>query len=770
MAGGGHPSPALAAVIRITVPGSAQGDPEAQGHVATALAQAVAVLRAGGARLAASPELGLVVVWGLPLPAGNVALRGVQTAARALDVAQSVEARERAWVAHTVTAKMGLNAGWLARGDHAEGLPGEAAVRVAGRLARAALPGRLLASPPVFRATRRVLDWVATTPAAPQSERLPLPAFMLLSEKPAVSHQALADMGRAPLIGREHELGALCRALQAAQGGGCQLVRLVAEPGAGKSKLLHEWLREVAPRADVRVVHVAAPSYGGRPWQVAEALWRGLGLGDLPEGLGPAALADRLWSAMADRARECALVVVVDDLHWADTESAETIGALTAQLRPVCVVLVLAYRPSFHYPWRSSAQETVIELAPLPGEAVATLAAHTLETTDLLPDVARRLVELAGGNPLQAEELVGLLAETGRLRREGDAWTLEEAGLAGKETLPTTLHEVLLARIALLSRRDAAELDRRAGWAVSSPWERDRLLAEAERLEERVVSWLDRLEAGSYADRREVAEYLPHLERIDFSLTMASILLQRPRPLEQRLTQATDRLFAASHREYLALLRAQASAARVASASTAARAAGRALRLDLPEAAMAFLDVALEHATPDLPGCQPGDLQRQRAEALRRLGRHQAALNALEQALRLTDACRAAQCSEIHLEAATAARAAGDVEALARHVAALEIGVSGAHLPRLRSEQAALALARGNHALAAALAVKALEQVGDDAEAALTAHEVLAHLAAAAGDREHALQHVRAAAAHAAVCLDDETSRRAATLAEVYRP
>ncbi len=209
---------ALAGVLRVSISAYSAGDPQVLDRVVASLQAAIFALRSSGACLGTDEHRGLVGLWRLPYPAGAGRLAPVMAASRALRAAHARASEGSLAFLQPVWVRFGLNAGWLAPGSG----PGQAVpgmVDLAAGLARAAQPGCLLASPPIFAATRRLLDWVATSPAVARDEALPHPAYLLFQEKAPISHQALADMRRLPLVGREPELAALRAALEQASAG-----------------------------------------------------------------------------------------------------------------------------------------------------------------------------------------------------------------------------------------------------------------------------------------------------------------------------------------------------------------------------------------------------------------------------------------------------------------------------------------------------------------------------------------------------------------------
>jgi hypothetical protein len=291
-------------------------------------------------------------------------------------------------------------------------------------------------------------------------------------------------------VGRSEPLTRLTAAYQAVGKAGTTwagLALVTGEAGIGKSALLTRFAGQVAADGATVVWGTCwdgdqAPAWW--PWtqalralldqrgEVAGAAWPDLAA-VVPELTAdrPATEADarvRVFDAVAQVLRRAAadapVVVVLDDLHWADESTVELLRFVTRQPQPGALLLVGAYRPHEPLPGIAAALAdlaTTAELVPLSGLSVA-------EVADLVRAVAgaaapehwARLVhERSGGHPFYARELCQLLATTGgaadvpaavrdvigrRLARlsGGCRTLLDAAAVTGATLLPDVLAEV----------------------------------------------------------------------------------------------------------------------------------------------------------------------------------------------------------------------------------------------------------------------------------------------------------------------------------------
>jgi DNA-binding SARP family transcriptional activator len=226
-------------------------------------------------------------------------------------------------------------------------------------------------------------------------------------------------------VGRDAELGTLLEHLADAVAGGGRVTLLCGEPGIGKTRLL----AELSVRAAARGAHTLAgrcpEGAGALPYHpFAEALetcldgaraptaLQPLTHGGLPSGsqeLQPDEVRSRLLDAMArfvtDRSLDAPVLLVVDDLHWADDGTIAMLRHVAHHAAGHRVLLVGAYRGSEVTGGHPLAEA----LGALCGEAECTVVG----LGGLAPEPMRQLVSAAAGGPASAELVGAIGAETG---------------------------------------------------------------------------------------------------------------------------------------------------------------------------------------------------------------------------------------------------------------------------------------------------------------------------------------------------------------------
>jgi class 3 adenylate cyclase/tetratricopeptide (TPR) repeat protein len=295
------------------------------------------------------------------------------------------------------------------------------------------------------------------------------------------------DAEATPFLGRSAELDVLRSAFEAAVGTSSQqVVTILAEPGLGKSRLIRELRRHIESAAKGtlwRSGRCLPYGDGISFWALGEIVKSHAGILDTddqatigrkldetlvePDPQLRAWMRERLaplvglrsdavlpaqeeafgaWRKFLESiAAKGSLVLVIEDLHWADAALVGFLTDLAEHPAALPILLVVATRPEIterHPTWLAGSRAArVIRLESLDDDAIAALVGSTLG--DASPEVRRTVLERAAGSPLYAEQLAALIRERGI--SAGDA-TIDES------VIPPTVQALLAARIDSLPR------------------------------------------------------------------------------------------------------------------------------------------------------------------------------------------------------------------------------------------------------------------------------------------------------------------------------
>ncbi|MBA3654371.1 MAG: tetratricopeptide repeat protein [Actinobacteria bacterium] len=444
----------------------------------------------------------LVALFGAPLAHEDDAERAVRAA---LQMQRSVATyAEECGI--DVRLRVGVNTGEVLVGALRAGGDYTAmgdVVNVASRLQTLAGAGDVVVGPDTYAATRGVVAFEPLGLVQARGREEPVDAWTAI--------HALAPPGRrprrakAPLIGRESELGLLRHTLTTAvTRQRAHVVVLLGEAGIGKSRLAEEMCNMASDDHRATVLEGRCVPYGEANvwWPVAEALRQvcdidpddpadtalqkcrasltditGLSPDDaevarLAEGLlhlmghesalqdvdparAPAEARRSLQAVIQGLARTRPLVIALSELHWADDLLLNLIDELLERAIGLPVLVVITARPELEERWVPKPGRynvVTLHLDPLDAAASARLLSAMLESP-LPADLRDLLLERSGGNPFFLEELVSLLAEAGVVERDG------RVRAPGFSDLPATLRGLIAARIDGLSSSARSALE-----------------------------------------------------------------------------------------------------------------------------------------------------------------------------------------------------------------------------------------------------------------------------------------------------------------------
>jgi class 3 adenylate cyclase/tetratricopeptide (TPR) repeat protein len=436
---------------------------------------------------------GLMALFGAPVALEDHALRAAEAAFAIQETIRGLSEQLRRERGAEVRVRVGLNTGLVVVGKIGDDLRMDYTAvgdttHIAARMQALAEPGTIL----IAEATHRLLEgYVRSEPLGPlevKGKSEPVPTFRLVSRRRRTRLEAHAERGLTELVGRRRELEILQDRLDQARSGRGQVVGIVGEPGAGKSRLVYEFRRTFAGERVTMltgdcvasgqmtpylpVIDVLKSSFhiddGDNPLQVEEKLRRGvhqldpalesvlLSLRDLfplranePTGGGdPRSKRQKTFEAiraltMAASQRRPQMIVI-EDLHWIDQTSEDYLAFFVDSLANIPVLLVTTCRPGYAVRWADRTWFTGIALDLLTENGTAAMLAARFGVSDLPPSLAALVHQKAEGNPLFVEEIAGSLLERGAIVRRNGGLAWSGAGIVD---VPATGQDIIRARI-----------------------------------------------------------------------------------------------------------------------------------------------------------------------------------------------------------------------------------------------------------------------------------------------------------------------------------
>jgi class 3 adenylate cyclase/tetratricopeptide (TPR) repeat protein len=392
------------------------------------------------------------------------------------------------------------------------------AVNVAARMEQTAKPGTVQITANTHRLIESLFEFEALRGIEVKGKAEPVRAYRVLKAREGAIPARGIEGLRSPLVGRERELDSLTTSIDDLLAGRGQIVSVVGEAGLGKSRLVAELRQSLVARellstngAGSGHVRPSVLWYEGRslsyqssvpytpflnllgsyfglhpgqtnaeqyervkaqisevlPGRVAETapfIATMLGITMLGEDaervryLEPPQLRGRVFQAIYDLfgrlAQTRPLMLVFEDLHWADSASLELLEQLMSLTDGAMLMIVALFRPHRQEPsWRFhkvaerdyAHRYTQVALEPLNESGARALVANLLHIEDLPKRVRAQILDKAEGNPFFVEEMIRSLLDARLVVRENGHWraTREIENIA----VPDTLAGVITARL-----------------------------------------------------------------------------------------------------------------------------------------------------------------------------------------------------------------------------------------------------------------------------------------------------------------------------------
>ena len=396
---------------------------------------------------------------------------------------------------------------------------------IAACINRAAPPGRLRASVDSVAHVRGQFDVEPVMPLVVGDLGDTVQTCLLRPTTPGSLEDVapVSDLMRPPMVGREAELRALNMAFRClVDTARAAAVTVLADAGCGKTRLLREfdgWLQ-----AQPQALHIlrgqALPHTQGQPFGLLAGLLRsycqiapdatgqaactqleqaivpwflaedgadlaesnahtlgqliGIDFSDSRHLRGivsdPRQLRDLAFNAASQWLRRMSaggrapVIVLIEDLHWADSETLDFLDHLLQVNRDTALLIVACARPALEArrpAWAGhEGLHQRIDLGRLDAAGQRRLASALLKKLPVItPGLIHRVVDGAQGHPFCIEERVNLLIDQGVIVASGDEWTVSASRLR-TAALPATLDEVLKARLDLLPAAERRTLQR----------------------------------------------------------------------------------------------------------------------------------------------------------------------------------------------------------------------------------------------------------------------------------------------------------------------
>jgi len=513
---------------------------------------------------------------------------------------------------HPLKLNIGINTGMVVAGQVGAETAGRFeytvmgdTVNVASRLESFAEGGQIVISENVYERVRGSFDIKPLGEIRVKGKKEPLTAYEIVGAKRSEARiEGRVRSGTmARLQGRDAELNVLMNALQRLKNGEGQVLAIVGEAGAGKSRLVYELqnseqaedtpiyqgrclsfgqsmpylpfldaLRQFChidetdtEQAALEKLTAAVEAVGDNIGSVLPHIASLLSLSKEPveiAGLPPQERQARTFSAVKQllfgAAKHRPIILVMEDLHWSDEPSRRLLDYLVKDVSDVPIMLLCLYRPVFQHNWAEKPCYTEIQLERLSDTSSMELVKDLLGAERIPSHFQQLILEKTDGNPFFIEELIRSLRDVQAV------WVEDGEVVIGptldKAVIPDTVEEIIMSRIDRLQGPTKTVVQEAAAIGRSFRYEvLERIHTGPNRLSWHLATlttlgFIVGPEAGgaSVAAAEEMEYHFEHamIQEVAYN----SLLLSRRRELHGRIGECLEELYPDRREEFLDLL------------------------------------------------------------------------------------------------------------------------------------------------------------------------------------------------------------------------
>ncbi len=440
----------------------------------------------------------VMAVWGTPVAHEDDAERAVRAALDLVDAVSRLGSDDQ-----KLSARVGVLTGEAAvtLGASNQGMVAGDLVNTASRLQSVAAPGTVLVGEATFRATERAIVFEPAGEQELKGKASPVPAYRALRVVAQRGGVGRGEQLEAPFMGRDSELRLVKELFHAApREKRARLVSIIGQAGIGKSRLAWEFLKYIDGIAATVLWHQGrSPAYGEGIsfWALGEMVRGRIGVVELEDAASTRAkLANTLetyvpdeterrwmepklaqllgiaetdtggseelfaaWRTFFERvAGEGTVVMVFEDLHWADAGQLDFIDHMLEWSRGYAIYIITLSRPELldrRPTWGAGQRNfTSLALEALPDEVIREILSSLVP--GLPAQSVEQIVARAEGIPLYAVETVRMLLQDGRLELQDGAY--RPTGDLSALAVPATLQALIAARMDSLDATDRSLL------------------------------------------------------------------------------------------------------------------------------------------------------------------------------------------------------------------------------------------------------------------------------------------------------------------------
>jgi tetratricopeptide (TPR) repeat protein len=364
-------------------------------------------------------------------------------------------------------------------------------VNLTSRIESLAEPGTTYVSDDAFKIVEGFFRFEALGEKEVKGKKEPINVYRVIAPSTRRTRfDVSAERGLTPFVGREKELELLLDGYERAKSGRGQVFSILAEAGVGKSRLLYEFRKAVAnedatflegkclsysrnvayyPIIDILksnfdiqdtdgesevknkvskgLKDLGADEASDSPYLLALLSIKDSGFDTIQ--LSPEARKNRTFEALKQIVLKGSeirpLIMAIEDLHWIDKSSEETLENLLGSISGAKFFLILTYRPEFMHTWGVRSYHSQVNLNRLSNRESLAMMVHLLGTDDIEPDCENFVLEKTEGIPFFIEEFIRSLKDLKVVESANQTFQLSDK--IQEVTVPATIQGVIMARV-----------------------------------------------------------------------------------------------------------------------------------------------------------------------------------------------------------------------------------------------------------------------------------------------------------------------------------
>lgn len=449
----------------------------------------------------------VLALFGVPVAHEDDHLRAVRAAQEIHESIEVIATRHEQRFGRRLAFHTGITTGLVVTGEvnfekGTHGVAGDT-INCASRLCGLARPGQILVGESTYLQSNGTFSFERLQPVVVKGKFEPVTPYLLLSKKQLSSGGLAAKGITSPLVGRNAEVTAIKGCLNRLLDGQGGIVSIIGEAGLGKSRLIAE-IRHYFARENILWLVGRTLSYGQKMsyWPFREILlkyanikeddtdtkaWEKIeakivdlfqtesgeilpylaslialevrgALGDNLKHMEGESMGKQIYLSSRrffDRLAQIQpLVLIFEDLHWADESTVALIEHLFPLVTRVPLLICCVSRPEVNVPTGRLQKRadkdyerryTEIRLDPLSHTETANLMENLLPIENLPSHIRQLILTKADGNPFFVEEIMRMLIDRRAVRHENSRWTVTSS--IETITIPDTIQGVITARI-----------------------------------------------------------------------------------------------------------------------------------------------------------------------------------------------------------------------------------------------------------------------------------------------------------------------------------